>query len=197
MSNTGAPPLTPSVPPGASDSHTAYRRWALDAKIQTAVLPSGSPPTSTSSLGFHPQEAALSSKEGGPPFRVLRQMGRVRGNGRTEKLWSPDRAGDWAGMGGNPRRAGCAFGGSHPEKSCCTFLPDPGWLTQGGKSCSPRSGGFLWEDPLGTDMRAQEAEEEGRELWGEVTALHSDVRTPLAPISESHSPCMPSPAGPP
>lgn len=46
-------------------------------------------------------------------------------------------------------------------------------------------------------MRAQEAEEEGRELWGEVTALHSDVRTPLAPISESHPPCMPSPAGPP
>lgn len=65
VSNTGAPPLTPSVPPGASDSHTAYRRWALDAKIQTAVLTSGSPPTSTSSLGFHPQEAALSSKEGG------------------------------------------------------------------------------------------------------------------------------------
>lgn len=46
-------------------------------------------------------------------------------------------------------------------------------------------------------MRVQEAEEQGPELWGEVTALRSDVRTPLAPIPEPHSPWTPSPAGPP
>lgn len=60
VSNRGAPPSPPS------GSHTASRRWALDAKNQMPGLPRGSPPTHLFP-GLHPQEAALSSKKGTSP----------------------------------------------------------------------------------------------------------------------------------